>query len=186
MATYIYSVSLDFPNGKVSSDRLEHEIDADEVITGSSSLEAITIDADDCSIRFASTLSAAAENALDAIVGSHSGMSVPDFSVAITATTTTPSPGGTGNCDVVDTGDGYSYLVPADGDGLHDVDLETAAPVPATGDGHWNVDPDTEVITGAPSGDGGFDLLTIDAKTSLGAFEWRSSRWTLTLRLKED
>lgn len=65
------------------------------------------------------------------------------------ATTTTPNGGGTGNCNRVPTGLGYDIIVPAAGNGAHDI--VTPVPVPAEArDGHWECDYGTGVVTPSP------------------------------------
>lgn len=71
-----------------------------------------------------------------------------DLSVAIPATPLTANPGA-GNCNLVDipgTGGLAHLIVPAAGDGSHDVVLSAAAPIPALDeDGFWDVDYETGV-----------------------------------------
>lgn len=64
------------------------------------------------------------------------------FKVFAPASTVSSNPG-SGNCNLVATGLGFNVIVPAAGDGSHD--LTSAIPVPATGeDGYWDWDlPDT-------------------------------------------
>jgi len=50
------------------------------------------------------------------------------FSVRIPANTPVPNMDGTGNCNLVVVGPGMHAIVPASGDGTHDVDLATASP----------------------------------------------------------
>lgn len=77
------------------------------------------------------------------------------------ATVTTIS--GSGNCNRVASGLGYDVVVPAAGDGGHEVDLTTAVPVPdPNNQGFWNVDHDTGVITPGSPGASGFNLLTVE------------------------
>lgn len=70
---------------------------------------------------------------------------------------------GAGNCNIVS-----NVLVPAAGNGSHDVDLETSdkfVPLIVPGTGYWNWDyPDTGrgECTAAPSGNGNCNLLNID------------------------
>lgn len=58
------------------------------------------------------------------------------FKVFAPASTVSSNPG-SGNCNLVDTGFGFNMIVPAAGDGSHD--LTSAIPVPATNDdGYWS------------------------------------------------
>ena len=68
---YTYSISGDFPNQKVDSDRLTKEIDADVTIT--TALDYINTEGDDCDIWFVDALSAPEVTALDTVVANHSG-----------------------------------------------------------------------------------------------------------------
>lgn len=68
-----------------------------------------------------------------------------DFCAVMPATVVTPNPGNTGNCNLVDLG-GYNAIIPAAGDGTHDVDLATATPVPKVGGG-WDYDYGTDVLS---------------------------------------
>jgi hypothetical protein len=67
---YTYSVSGDFPNGKVATDRLTEEIQESTIITA---LDYITVYGDDCDIWFKDALSAGDQTTLDGIVAAHSG-----------------------------------------------------------------------------------------------------------------
>ena len=69
-----------------------------------------------------------------------------DLSIRIPATDATSTPG-TGNVNEIDTGQGFSIYVPANGDGSHTVDLATASPVESSGAGFWDVDHDTGSVT---------------------------------------
>ena len=68
---YTYSISNDFPNQKVDTDRLIKEIADDVTIT--TSLDCINTDGDVCDIWFADVLSAPEVTALDTVVANHSG-----------------------------------------------------------------------------------------------------------------
>lgn len=65
-----YSISEDFPNGKVAPDRLVQEI-RDSTITVA--LNAVTTGGDVCTISFKADISSGEEATLDSIVASHSG-----------------------------------------------------------------------------------------------------------------
>jgi len=72
-----------------------------------------------------------------------------NFYVRFPATVAVVNEGDTGNCNLIDAG-GYNVIVPADGDGTHDVDLDAASPVPATkgaADGYWEVDHGDGIVT---------------------------------------
>ena len=68
---YTYSISGDFPNQKVDSDRLTKEIDGDATIT--TALDYINTAGDVCDIWFVAALSAPEITALDTVVANHSG-----------------------------------------------------------------------------------------------------------------
>ncbi len=54
----------------------------------------------------------------------------------------------TGNVNLLDTGYGYSVIMPAtNNNGTHDLNLSTAVPAPTNGDGFWNVDFATGAVT---------------------------------------
>jgi len=69
MAVYTYNL-LDFPNGKVNSDRLSQEIHASEITI---SLTSIDTNSSGVMISFKTDLSAGEKTILDAIVANHSG-----------------------------------------------------------------------------------------------------------------
>lgn len=75
---YLYDIGLDFPDQKVSSDRLDREIRQSPDITVA--LERIETDVavGDCTIIFKDALGAAEKTALDAIVAAHSGEPILD------------------------------------------------------------------------------------------------------------
>lgn len=79
------------------------------------------------------------------------------------ATTATPNAGGTGNCNLVPIGPGAFVIVPAAGDGGHDVALASAVPVPAPlSDGFWDVDePSGIIVPSAEPGHAKWHLLTV-------------------------
>lgn len=72
---YTYSISADFPNGKVDSARLQQEIRASAIVTA---LAGISTGGDICSILFKAALSAEDETILDGIVATHSGEPLVD------------------------------------------------------------------------------------------------------------
>lgn len=119
------------------------------------------------------------------------------LSVKGLATVTTPNGTTTGNCNLVAAG-GYNVIVPAAGDGTHDVVLADAVPVP-TGlatNGYWDVDKRTgDVTPSLTPGAAKWLLLDIAFQSyflrrvpllhSLGLFdidtymaEWISVKWT--------
>jgi hypothetical protein len=67
---YTYSISTDFPNGKVATDRLTDEIQGSAIVTA---LESIVTGGDDCDVWFKEALSTGDETILDGIVAAHSG-----------------------------------------------------------------------------------------------------------------
>jgi len=71
---YSYNISLDFPNSKVSSDRLTYEIQESPI---SKFLEYITTEGDNCNIWFEEPLSSQEETTLDELVAVHSGLLTP-------------------------------------------------------------------------------------------------------------
>lgn len=125
------------------------------------------------------------------------------LSVNIPATVATVNGGGTGNCNVVPTGLGYNVIVPAAGNGGHDVDLNVASPVPAgrSKDGYWEVDEFSETITPSTTpGASSWHLLDIPIKSYFirclsmsdprGVFDidayktyWVPSAWTWELEV---
>lgn len=126
-----------------------------------------------------------------------------DFSVRMPATTTTPN-AGLGNCNLVDVG-GFNLIVPAAGDGSHDVDLAQAVPVPASaGTGYWDADRNTGAVSpSATPGSASWALFDVEIKSYFmrnmplgsprGIFEidtykaeWISERWYLTLEVLRD
>lgn len=123
-----------------------------------------------------------------------------DFSAVIPATTVTPN-AGAGNCNLVDAG-GYNVIVPAAGDGSHDVDLSSPMPVvPALGGGYWEADQATALVTPSSTpGQSDWHLLDVPVESfflrqmpmghPLGKFEidaykaeWVSPAWSLRLRV---
>ena len=120
------------------------------------------------------------------------------FSVIMPATTPT-SNAGSGNCNRVEVAPstGMHILIPAAGNGSHDVDLATAIPVPSRGKtGYYDVDRKTGVVTVSTTpGRADFDLYDfqneiyflkrIGMGNPLGVFaidvyktDWVSERWT--------
>jgi hypothetical protein len=65
----------------------------------------------------------------------------------IPANVPTPNGSGTGNINLYPVGPGRNLLLPAAGNGTHDLDLGSAIPTPAHADGWWNVDPDTGAVS---------------------------------------
>jgi hypothetical protein len=66
-----------------------------------------------------------------------------------------------GNCNLVPIGGGANMIVPAAGDGTHDVDLDAAVPLPDSTNGTWTTDRRTgEITPGAPDGHDPYELCT--------------------------
>lgn len=130
------------------------------------------------------------------------------FSLSVKGQATAPTVNGTntGNCNLVNVGGVYNVIVPAAGDGTHDVDLATACPVP-TGkakNGFWDVDKETGAITpSATPGASKWLLLDIPFQSyflrcvsmihPMGVFdidtymaEWISERWTWQLDVHKE
>ena len=76
--SYEYSISNDFPNGKLDSDRLKSEILALVIVP---SFDRIDTNAGVCSIWFRDALSTSEEQALDGVVANHSGDPLPENTV---------------------------------------------------------------------------------------------------------
>lgn len=124
------------------------------------------------------------------------------LSTVIPANTPVVNGGGTGNCNLVEVipSSGMHVIVPAPGDGSHDIDLATAIPAPSSKSaGYFNADRETGVVTVSSSpGAAEFNLydfqiepffipvlgmgnsrkmFAVDAYQS----EWISERWSLKL-----
>jgi len=69
---YNYTISTDFPNGKVAPDCLTEEIRASTIVTALDRID-VAEATDTCSIWFKDALSTEDETTLNTIVGSHSG-----------------------------------------------------------------------------------------------------------------
>lgn len=132
-----------------------------------------------------------------------------DVGIVFPATTgVTENPTQTGNCTLYEVYPGMNYIIPADGDGTHDVDLATAVPLP-TSTGYWHVDKKTgDVAAGAADPDDGYQLTCALADFSAptiyliktycmtsvrGLFEvdaylveWISERWKLSLKVRKE
>lgn len=130
------------------------------------------------------------------------------FSVALKmpATVVTPNGGTTGNCNLVPIGGGANLIVPAAGDGTHDVDLEAAVPVPSPYDpnGYWDVDERAGTLTPSTKpGKASWNLLTMQVVSyfargipmhhPLGVFaidvykvEWISAKWSWVLKVHKE
>lgn len=97
-------------------------------------------------------------------VQDYSGWDLGDewsLGVIIPATVATPNLGNTGNCNVVDSGQGFNIVVPAAGDGAYDIDMSTAAPVPMGG-GYWDYDYYSNVLSpSATPGSASYMLLDV-------------------------
>lgn len=77
---YAYSISSDFPNHKVASDRLLAEIKASAIVTA---VDYINTSNDDCDIWFKDALSGGDETILDGLVAVHSGEPLPDAATPV-------------------------------------------------------------------------------------------------------
>lgn len=77
---YTYSISGDFPNAKVSLDRLSEEIQTSPIVTA---LDYVNAAGDDCDIWFKDALSGGDETLLDGIVAAHSGEPLPEAATPI-------------------------------------------------------------------------------------------------------
>jgi len=122
-----------------------------------------------------------------------------DFFVRMPATTVTPNGTTTGNCNIVDLGS-YNLIVPAAGDGYHDISLSQAVPIPSS-QGYWDVDSRTGAVTpSATPGAAKWNLLDVQIESffmknmpmgnPLGTFnidtykaEWISDRWDIVLKV---
>jgi hypothetical protein len=126
------------------------------------------------------------------------------FSVSTILPATTPvSNPGAGNCNLVPVGGG-NIIVPAAGNGSHDIDLATAVPVPSQDEtGYYDADLTSGAVTiSATPGAAKFNLFDFAIETffvpgwSMGAkmgifaidayqSEWVSERWTLRLHVEK-
>lgn len=77
-SNYNYTISVDFPNGKVDSSRLANEIRSSQIVIA---LDYIGTANDTCSIWFKDTLSLDDETTLNSIVANHSGESLAENSL---------------------------------------------------------------------------------------------------------
>lgn len=129
------------------------------------------------------------------------------FSAVIPATVATVNGTNEGNCNLVDAG-GYNIIVPAVGDGTHDIVLADAVPVPAgyDGGGYWDANYRTGDVTPAVKpGDSetlwhlldipveSFFLKRLPLGNPLGAFEidaykaeWIPPSWKLRLSVTKN
>jgi len=71
---YTYSISTDFPNHKVGTDRLLQEINFSAIITA---VDYINTSGDDCDVWFKAALSSGDKTILDGLVAVHSGEHLP-------------------------------------------------------------------------------------------------------------
>jgi hypothetical protein len=89
---YTYSISADFPNGKVDTTRLSNEIRASSI---SIALDYINTSGDDCDIWFKDVLDTGNQTTLNTVVANHSGEPIPNNEPAIDSnnrTITVPEP----------------------------------------------------------------------------------------------
>lgn len=82
---YTYSISADFPNTKVASDRLVLEIQSSAIVTA---LDRIDTAGDVCDIWFKDALSAGDETVLDGLVAAHTGDPLPSEAQPVTLAST--------------------------------------------------------------------------------------------------
>jgi hypothetical protein len=96
--------------------------------------------------------------------GSWSAQDRLSFGVRIPANVAVPNVGSTGNCSLIPIGGGANMIVPAAGDGTHDVNLVTAAPIlmPVDGASPWYVDRKLDGLVPAPMNDGNAILLDVE------------------------
>jgi len=104
--SYTYSISGDFPSGKVSSDRLQTEIQASSITVA---LDSIGTSGDDCVVSFKASLSPTEETTLDGLVAAHSGVPVL-FSSQVELVTPSGSPLSTDSVGRLRTSSEKSYL----------------------------------------------------------------------------
>jgi hypothetical protein len=128
------------------------------------------------------------------------------YSIIMPATSVSAaSPPNTGNCNLVPQ-TGYNVIVPAAGDGTHDIDdMDAAAPVGAGGAGYWDYDMFTDVLAAsATPGSAGWHLLDVDVEAffmkrlpvpihAMAVFDMQpykseriSPRWKLRLTVHRD
>lgn len=129
-----------------------------------------------------------------------------EVSVIIPGNTATPNGSNTGNCNLVEIipSSNLFIIIPAAGDGSHDVDLDISAPAQSQSDtGYFDVDTSTGVITPSASpGSAAFNLYTFQIEpffcpqvmmgNPLGVFEvdayqskWISERTKIRLKVNK-
>lgn len=84
--TYNYSISGDFPNGKVNTSIFTVEIEQSSI--SSAALEMINTSGDDCDVVFDGALSGGDETTLDGLVAAHQGDVVPESGTVTTTDAT--------------------------------------------------------------------------------------------------
>src|SRR5574338_92962 len=77
---YTYSISTDFPNQIVATDRLSVEIDNSAIVTA---LDYINTSGDDCDIWFKDALSGGDQTILDGLVAAHTGEPLPNDGLSV-------------------------------------------------------------------------------------------------------
>ena len=77
---YTYSISTDFPNQIVATDRLTQEIQSSAIVIA---LDFINTNGDDCDIWFKDALSGGDETILDGLVAAHTGDALPDEGLSV-------------------------------------------------------------------------------------------------------
>jgi len=75
LTAYTYSISEDFPNGKVNPSTLAEQIEASSIVIA---LDHIETNGDDCDIWFKAALDQADQTTLNGIVAAHSGEEAVD------------------------------------------------------------------------------------------------------------
>jgi len=90
--TYTYSISTDFPNGRVEPGVLASEIMASSIVTA---LDSVGTVGDDCNITFKDPLSTADESTLNGLVAAHQGDAPPSEVQQVAGTVTVEQATGT-------------------------------------------------------------------------------------------
>ena len=89
------------------------------------------------------------------------------FYAVLPSTNVSVNDSGEGNCNSIDTGQGFNIIIPAIS-GAHDVDLAKAVPVPSDDStGYWDVNHNTGVISmSASPGSARWNLITAEIKVA--------------------
>lgn len=96
--------------------------------------------------------------------GSWSAKDRLSFGVRIPANVPVLNTSNTGNCNLIPLGGGANMIIPAAGNGTHDLNLATASPIlmPVDGASPWYVDRMIDGLVPAPMNDGNAILLDIE------------------------